>query len=195
MAETRNINKVIYGGEVLIDLTSDTVNPATLKRGITAHDASGKVITGTNDNDVDSTDATVQVAEMLKGKTAYARGAKLTGTMPQHVAKTETLANKDSVYTIPQGYHDGSGKVAIDATEKEKLIPANIREGVTVLGVTGSMSGSEAEKPQSKEVTPTAEGFTVIPDSGYTCLTQVVVKPIPYAIAQNAAGGYTATIG
>lgn len=194
MAETKNVNKVIYGGQVLIDLTSDTVNPATLKRGATAHDASGVVITGTNDNDVNSADATAQVAEILVGKTAYARGVKLTGTMPQHVAKTEYIEDADQHISIPQGYHDGSGKVAIDETEKAKLIPANIREGVTVLGITGTMTGTEAEKKQSKEVTPTVDGFTVLPDSGYTCLTEVEVKPIPYAIAQNAAGGYTVTI-
>ena len=57
-------------------------------------------------------------------------------------------------YTVPQGYHDGSGKVSIDATEQAKLIATNIREGVTILGVEGAMSGSEDMKPQSKEVTP-----------------------------------------
>ncbi len=54
-------------------------------------------------------------------------------------------------YTVPQGYHDGSGKVSIDATEQAKLIATNIREGVTILGVEGTMSGSEDMKPQSKE--------------------------------------------
>lgn len=194
MAETQNVNKVVYGGKVLIDLTSDTVNPATLKRGTTAHDASGKVITGTNDNDVNSQDATAQVAEILKDQTAYARGVKLTGTMPNHGAISKTIADKNTVVSVPQGYHDGSGTVQIDETEKNKIIPSNIREGITILGVNGSMSGSESEKPQAKEVTPTVEGFTVLPDNDYTCLTQVVVKAIPYAIAQNSAGGYTVTI-
>ena len=40
-------NKVIYGEEVLIDLTEDTIVPEKLAYGLTAHDASGKVITGT----------------------------------------------------------------------------------------------------------------------------------------------------
>ena len=42
-------NKVVYAGETLIDLTEDTVTPATLKSGVTAHDASGAKITGTLD--------------------------------------------------------------------------------------------------------------------------------------------------
>lgn len=40
-------NKVIYNNEVLIDLTDDTVTEETLFNGITAHDKSGKIITGT----------------------------------------------------------------------------------------------------------------------------------------------------
>lgn len=42
-------NKVVYAGKTLIDLTEDTVTPATLKSGVTAHDASGAKITGTLD--------------------------------------------------------------------------------------------------------------------------------------------------
>lgn len=42
-------NKINYGDRILIDLTEDTVTPATLKSGVTAHDASGAKITGTLD--------------------------------------------------------------------------------------------------------------------------------------------------
>ena len=44
---TKNVNKVVYGGKVLIDLTGDTVTPGTLLTGTTAHDKSGAAITGT----------------------------------------------------------------------------------------------------------------------------------------------------
>lgn len=47
-AETTK-SKIVYAGETLIDLTEDTVTPATLKSGVTAHDASGAKITGTLD--------------------------------------------------------------------------------------------------------------------------------------------------
>lgn len=40
------VNKVIYGSEVLIDLTDDTVNASSLKQGYTAHDCHGNPITG-----------------------------------------------------------------------------------------------------------------------------------------------------
>lgn len=42
-------SKIVYAGKTLIDLTEDTVTPATLKSGVTAHDASGAKITGTLD--------------------------------------------------------------------------------------------------------------------------------------------------
>ena len=45
-------NKIIYGGKVLLDLTNDTVKASDLKAGVTAHDKSGAVITGSFDVDV-----------------------------------------------------------------------------------------------------------------------------------------------
>ena len=189
------INKVVYGGKTLIDLTGDTVTPDKVLAGFTTHDKSGASITGTCDYDVNSGDATVAVAEMLTGKTAYARGTKLTGTMPNNGAVTGEISTKDGAYTIPQGYHDGSGKVSIDATEQAKILAKNIREGVTLLGVKGSMSGSEGVKAQSKTVSPSTALQTVLPDEGYTHLSQVTVKAIPYVESENSAGGKTVTIG
>ena len=80
MANT-TVNKVIYGGDVLIDLTGDTVTVDKLLSGITAHDKSGAKITGTCTYDADTSDATAGVAEVLAEKTAYVSGAKITGTM------------------------------------------------------------------------------------------------------------------
>lgn len=41
------VNKVVYSGSTLIDLTADTVTAATLANGVTATDRSGTQITGT----------------------------------------------------------------------------------------------------------------------------------------------------
>ena len=143
------------------------------------------------------THSAAMAAEILQGKTAYVRGKKLTGTMKNNSAVAGTISSKDEQYTVPQGYHDGSGKVGIIDTEKEKLVPANIREGITLLGVEGTMSGTEDAKPQAKTVTPKTTEQTVLPDTeeGYNYLSQVTVAAIPYQESENPAGGTTVTIG
>ena len=195
MPNTYNNKVVLASGEVLIDLTADTVDAAHLLSGYTAHDKSGAPITGSCDYDSDTSDDIAAVSEILAGKTAHARGAQLTGTMPNRGGVNGTIATKTGQYTIPQGYHDGSGKVSIDATEQAKLIPGNIREGITILGVEGTMSGSESENKQAKAVTPTFAQQVVLPDTGYTCLSQVTVAAITVTYSDNAAGGQTVTIG
>ena len=88
------INKVIYGGNVLIDLTGDTITPDKLADGVKAHDASGAQITGTNTYDADTQDATAAAAEILSGKTAYVRGSKVTGTMKNNGGVNGTISSK-----------------------------------------------------------------------------------------------------
>lgn len=189
------VNKVIYGGNTLIDLTADTITAAQLLEGVTAHDKSGAPITGTLTYDADTSDATAVAAEILSTKTAYVNGAKVTGTMPNRGKVTGTISTVDGTYTIQNGYHDGSGTVGIDTTEQSKIIASNIREGVTILGVTGTMSGEEGVNAQAKTATPTTTAQTITPDTGYNYLSQVTVNAIPYTETDNPAGGKTVTIG
>lgn len=189
------VNKVIYGGNTLIDLTGDTVTEDKVLSGYTFHDASGETKTGSSTFDVDSSGATATVAEVLATKTFAKGGNVLTGTMPNRGSVTGTISSKVQEYTIPQGYHDGSGKVSISSTEQAKIIATNIRSGVTILGVEGSMSGLEEVNAQAKEATPSTTSQTILPDSGYNYLTQVTVNAIPYTETDNASGGKTVTIG
>ena len=188
------INKLVVGNEVKFDLTGDTVAPNTLLTGTTAHDKTGAQITGTCTYDSDTSDATVAVAEILKDKTAYARGAKIVGTMPNNGAKNYTISNLND-QSITMGFYDGSGKISIDSAEKAKIIPANIKNGVSILGVQGTMTGQEDLNIQSKTITPTFAAQTILPDDGYDYLSQVVVSAIPVSESENTAGGLTLTIG
>lgn len=190
-------SKIIYDGRTLIDLTGDTVKADKLLEGYTAHGADGEVINGSCTYDVDSSGATAIASEILSGKKAAVKGSIVTGTMKNNGAVTGSISEKDGKYTIPQGFHDGSGKVGIDETEKLKLISENIREGVTILGVSGSMSGTEDAHPQAKTVTPSSSAQTIIPDadSGYNYLSEVTVEAIPYVESENPSGGVTVTIG
>lgn len=188
------VSKVVYGSTTLIDLTADTVTASALSYGITAHGSDGEAITGTNTNDADTTDATAVISEILSGRTAYVNGVKLTGTMPNRGAVSGTISTVSGSYAIPNGYHDGSGSIAISSTEQAKIIPTNIKSGVEILGVEGTYAGGEVSA-QSKSITPSTTAQTVLPDSGYDYLSQVNVGAIPYVETQNAAGGITVTIG
>lgn len=187
------INKVVYGGNTLIDLTGDTIQADKLLTGYTAHDKSGAPITGTCPYDADTSDADATAAEILLNKTAYVNGNKLTGTMPNNGAVSGTITTKAQEYTVPQGYHDGSGKVSIDTTEQAKIIADNIKDGVEILGVTGTYTG-EGVTAQAKTATPATTQQVVLPDTGYDYLSQVTVLAIPYVETDNAAGGVTVTI-
>lgn len=196
MAE-KTISKVVYGGKTLIDLTSDTVTADKLLSGVIAHDKSGAAITGACTYDADTSDATAASAEILSGKTAYVNKIKVTGEMRNNGAVTGSISKKAEAYSIPIGYHDGSGKVTISSTEQAKIIATNIRAGVSILGVEGTMSGTEGAKAQAKTATPSTTQQTILPDSaqGFNYLTQVTVNAIPYNESDNAQGGKTVTIG
>ena len=189
------VNKIIVGSDVKLDLTQDDITADKLASGIKAHDKSGAPIVGTNTYDADTSDATAVAAEILKDKTAYVNGVKLVGTMPNNGAKTLNITNKSTPVTIPMGFHDGSGKAQISPDEQAKLIPMNIREGITVLGVIGTMSGSEGMKPQAKNVTPTFAQQEILPDDEYNCLSSVTVAAIPITYTDNEQGGQTLKVG
>lgn len=208
-------NKVIINNEVIIDLTQDTVTADKMVSGVTAHDKSGKQITGTY-VPLDTSDATATASDIAKGKTAYAKGTKIVGTIPEIAAnhyeqKTGSLNNyaivdneyciikypfnnpklcraksivrvkfpmsdfgnatsgnvlKGKTFTstagltttgtmpnngaaaiqlsdltaksVTAGYYSG-GTAKIADAEAAKIIPENIKKGVTILGVEGAM--------------------------------------------------------
>ena len=191
------INKVIFGNETLIDLTGDDVGRSDVLAGKKFHLPSGESTTGTCNYDAYTSDATATAAEILATKTAYKNGNKITGTMTNNGAVAGTISTKTGQYTVPQGYHDGSGKVSIDSTEQAKLIAENIRSGITILGVEGSMSGSESVKATSVNITPYTTSQTITPsDLGdYNSITQINVAAIAYTETDNEFGGVTVQIG
>lgn len=194
MANNQYVNKLVWFGETKFDTSADTITADKLLEGYTAHDKSGAPITGTCTFDSDTSEDTAAVAEILAGKTAHARGTQLTGTMPNRGAVTGTISTKDGSYTIPQGYHDGSGAVSIASTEQSKIIASNIKAGIEILGITGTYAG-ESVTVQSKTATPSNVAQVIVPDANYDYLSQVTVNAIPYTETDNAAGGVTITIG
>lgn len=194
MANNQYANKIIYGGQTLIDLTVDDVAAADVLNGKKFHLPSGAPGTGTCSFDADTSDATAVAGDILDGKTSYKNGERIIGTMPNRGAQESAISAKSQRVVIQRGCHDGSGYVGIDSTEQAKIIAENIKDGVEILGVTGSYTG-EGVTAQSKTVTPTTAQQVVLPDTGYDYLSQVTVIAIPYTETDNAAGGVTVTIG
>ena len=187
------INKIIYGGNTLIDLTSDTVDATKILSGYLAHDRSGAQITGTCTYNADTSDATASADEILSGQIAYANGNKITGTMANNGGVTGTISTNAGQYTIAEGYHDGSGKVSISSTEQAKLIPENIKSGITILSVVGTYSG-ESVSATAVNITPATTSQTILPPTGYDYISQANVAAIPYVETPNSYGT-TVTIG
>ena len=189
------INKVIYDGDVLIDLTNDTITAADVINSKTFHKADGTTGTGSCTYDADTKDATANAAEILSTKTAYKNGAKVTGTMANRGA-TNVTVNSLSGTTISSGYYDGSGKAQIDTTSASNLTANNIRNGVTILGIEGTLSAEDALTVGAISATPsTSQQVITAASESYDYITQVTVAAIPYTETVNGASGYTATIG
>lgn len=159
MAQSVKINGVTYSEvkEVQIPLDSDTSKFVTYS---------------------DTSDANADAGSIKHGESGYVKGKKVIGTMPVNSSMSGKISNKDDIISVPEGYTPG-GSVEISDVEKQKIIATNIRQGITLLGVEGSMSTTEGLKPQAKVVTPSESTQVVSPDNGYNALSQVTVNPIP----------------
>lgn len=195
MANNQYVNKVVYDGNVLIDLTSDTVAAQYLLRSYTAHDKSGALVTGTCSFDSDTTDANATASEILSGKTAYVNKVRVTGNMPNNGSNNVTVTGLSGA-SIPAGYYDGSGKAIIDSTSASALTANNIRQGVTILGVEGTLSAEDGLTVGPISATPaSSEQVITAASQNLDYITQVTVAAIPYTETDNAQGGKTVVIG
>lgn len=131
------------------------------------HNGSGKV----SANSLSSqTSANATASQILSGQTAWVNGSKVTGNMLNRGAVSQSLGI-NGTYTIPAGYHNGSGKVSqslpvqggsttTPGTANKTIVAANryvngnivvagsgnltagnIKKGVNIFGVTGSWEG------------------------------------------------------
>lgn len=87
----------------------------------------------------DTDSANVTSADLLTGKTAYGASGSVSGGMANNGSTSGTISTKAGTVTIPAGYTSG-GSVKISDTEQSKIVAGNIKSGVTILGVEGSLS-------------------------------------------------------
>ena len=194
MANNQYVNKVVYDGDTLIDLTSDTVAAAYLLKNYTAHDKSGAPITGSCEYDSKTTDANATASEILSGKTAYVNKTKITGSMTNNGANNVTVSSTSGT-SIPAGFYDGSGKAVLDSTSVTNLVATNIRDGVVICGVEGSLSPEDDLTVGPISATPTSSQQVITAASqSLDYITQVTVAAIPYTETDNQQGGKTVVI-
>ena len=108
-------------GKVTITLETKTVTPTKAAQKVTP--STGKVLSEVTvdpipDNYIDTSDANAIAGHIVEGETAYVDGVKVTGTMKNNATTNKLLSTEETTFTIPQGYHDGSGDVFIQLENK-----------------------------------------------------------------------------
>lgn len=88
----------------------------------------------------DTSDANATAAQILTGYTGYVNDVLITGTMPNRGAVSISL-NCGGSYTIPQGYHNGSGKVTANSLASQTS--ANATAAQILSGYTAWVNGSK----------------------------------------------------
>ena len=87
----------------------------------------------------DTASATAAAADILTGKAAYGPSGEVQGSMANNGATGGTISTKAGTVTIPAGYTTG-GTASISSTEQAKIVASNIKSGVTLLGVAGTLA-------------------------------------------------------
>lgn len=138
----------------------------------------------------DVSQVTAGAANVLAGTYIVTNQGRIQGTMKNNGNVAGTISTKDGSYTIPIGYHSGSGTVKISDTEKAKIIPANIKKGVTILGQTGTCeAGTTTSGTDTTDATASASDIR----SGKTAYVngRKLTGTIPNQAAQTITPGTT----
>lgn len=138
----------------------------------------------------DVSQVTASAANVLAGTYIVTNQGRIQGAMKNNGNVAGTISTKDGSYTIPTGYHSGSGTVKISDTEKAKIIPANIKKGVTILGQTGTCeAGTTTSGTDTTDATASASDIR----SGRTAYVngRKLTGTIPNQAAQTITPGTT----
>lgn len=99
----------------------------------------------------DTAAADLTGADLLAGKTAFGSSGSVSGSMTNNGSTSGNISTKAGTVTIPAGYTTG-GTVSISSTEQAKIIDSNIKSGVTILGVAGSLALPSISQDSSTKI-------------------------------------------
>lgn len=123
-----------HNGSGTVSITTETKSATPSKKQQTVTPTEGSVLSSVTVNAIpaeyaDTSDATATAAQILTGQTAYVDGEKVTGTMPNNSPAATVLDTETSSYTIPAGYHDGTGSVSV-SLEKKSATPTKAQQTI-----------------------------------------------------------------
>lgn len=123
-----------HNGSGTVSITTETKSATPSKKQQTVTPTEGSVLSSVTVNAIpaeyaDTSDATATAAQILTGQTAYVDGEKVTGTMPKNSPAATVLDTETSSYTIPAGYHDGTGSVSV-SLEKKSATPTKAQQTI-----------------------------------------------------------------
>ena len=87
----------------------------------------------------DASEADAVAGNVLTGKVFIGPNGQDTGSMANNGSTGGDISTKTGTVTIPAGYTSG-GTVWISYDEQQKLVQGNIKNGVSILGVHGSLT-------------------------------------------------------
>ena len=127
--------KGVSGGGSYTLQTPDAVTPTKSQQNITPaqgyYGLAAVTVNPIPDNYNDTSAVTATAADVLANKTIVgADGTTIAGTMPNNGAVEKTLNAADTTYTIPKGYHSGTGSVKI-VTETKPATPTEKEQEIT----------------------------------------------------------------
>ena len=111
----------------------------------------------------------------------------------QYTGQEKTLnPSKTTQIIVPDSGYNGITKITLNPVTSsidENIISSNIKQGVSILGVTGTLETKADPVLQSKTITPTKLNQTITPDTGYDALSSVIVNGVTSDIDSNITAG------
>lgn len=205
-----------HNGEGSVSIVTETKSATPTEEEQTISPTTGKVLSSVTvgaipSNYIKTEDATATAEDIKRDLTAYVNGKKVTGTMSEIEATDETIDTKTTEYTIPAGYHDGTGTVSV-VVETKTATPSKVQQ--QIIPTTGkvlsqvTVNAIPAEYITTTDATATAtdiltgktayvKGSKVtgsIPNNGATNLTIDGMLTMTASVPAGYTSGGTVTL-